>query len=165
MTMFARKMLASAAIGAVLCAAPIAAHAQPPAQIAQAIVKAAQEAAKKEDLEGAARLYETAIVANPASVEAYVGLGKAQASLKRPNAASRYFETAVKIDPNSLPALEAQSSHQITLGDLTDAEKNINRLKRLCVNGCAELSSVLKAYEKALDAKRASVLGEGAEGS
>lgn len=165
MKIFAGKMLAGVAVVAALSASPITAQAQPPAQISQSIVKAAQDAVKKDDLEGAARLYETAIVANPASVDAYVGLGKAQAALKRPNAATRYFDTAVKIDPNSLPALEAQSSHQITLGDLADAEKNINRLRRLCVNGCAELSTVLKSYEKALDANRARVLGEGAEGS
>lgn len=142
-----------------------AVQAQPPAQLGETIVQAADEATKKEDLEAAARLYEAAIVANPASVKAYVGLGKAQAALDRPKAAKRYFETAVKIDPNNLKALEAQSNHQIALGDLMNAEKNINRLKRLCVNGCAELSSVLKAYDKALDEKRTRVLGEGAEGS
>lgn len=149
----------------LLGTASVSAQAQPPAQVAQSIVKAAQEAQKKEELEAAARLYETAIVANPASVKAYVGLGKTQAALERPKAAKRYFATAVKIDPNNLEALEAQSSHQIALGDLMNAEKNINRLKRLCVNGCSELSSVLKAYEKALEENRTRVLGDGAEGS
>lgn len=141
------------------------AYAQPANKLANAIVAAAQNAAKSEDLEAAARLYEAAIVSNPASVAAYVGLGKTQAALARPQAAKRYFATAVKIDPNDLNALEAQSVHMITLGDLSDAEKNISRLKRLCADGCAQLSSVLKAYDKALEEKRSRVLGEGAEGS
>lgn len=156
------KMLAVCAMTALLTVSSASAFAQPPAEIAQSILKAANQASNKGALEDAARLYETAIVADPGSVEAYVGLGKMQAALERPKSAKRYFETAVKIDPNSLVALEAQATHDIALGDLSAAEKNINRLKRLCVNGCEALSTVLKAYDGALEENRARVLGEGA---
>ncbi|MEM9287336.1 MAG: tetratricopeptide repeat protein [Pseudomonadota bacterium] len=138
--------------------------AKPPAQLAEQILSEAAKIEKSGDLEGAARLYETAIIADPASAEAYVGLGKTQAALDRPKAAKRYFATAVKIDPNNLTALEAQSVHLIGLGDLMAAEKNINRLKRLCVNGCEALSSVLKSYDSALEETRTRVLGKGADG-
>ncbi|MEO0412967.1 MAG: tetratricopeptide repeat protein [Pseudomonadota bacterium] len=146
-----------------LAAAPSVA-AKPPVQISQQMVSEAEKTSKNGDLEGAARLYEAAIVADPASVDAYVGLGQTQAALKRPKSAKRYFETAVKIDPNNLSALEAQSVHLITLGDLSEAERNINRLRRLCVNGCTELSTVLKAYDTALEETRTRVLGSGPDG-
>ncbi|MEM7568320.1 MAG: tetratricopeptide repeat protein [Pseudomonadota bacterium] len=151
-------------VAALGLAAAQSATAKPPVQLSQDIVSAAQKASQDGDLEEAARLYEAAIVADPASVSAYVGLGKTQAALKRPKSAKRYFQTAVKIDPNNLGALEAQSVHYIALGDLMQAEKNINRLRRLCVNGCEALSSVLKAYDQALEQTRTRVLGEGPDG-
>lgn len=151
-----------AAIAAIGLATPT--QAKPPLQLSQEIIAAADKARDDGDLEGAARLYESAIVADPASVSAYVGLGRTQAALKRPKSAKRYFETAVKIDPNNLTALEAQSVHYIGLGDLMAAEKNINRLKRLCVNGCEALSSVLKSYDAALEETRTRVLGGGPDG-
>jgi len=163
--LFVKRIFAGVLTVFVLTYLSISAYAQAPSDLTSGIIKAAQAAEAKEDLEGAARLYESAIVSNPASVEAYVGLGKAQAALERPQAAKRYFATAVKIDPNDLSALEAQSTHMIALGDLTSAEKNINRLKRLCVNGCSQLSAVLNAYEKALEEKRSRVLGEATQGS
>lgn len=141
-------------------------------RIAQELIKGGEAALAKGDAVVALEKFESALVANPKSTAAYIGLGRAHASLERPKSAMEYYDAALQIDPNNRSALELQSLGYLKQGRISAAERNLTRLKRLCASGCVELDRVdaaisasLKETEKALLAGTQTAADEGVKPS
>lgn len=120
-------------------------------KVSQALTRDAAAKLADQDAMGALSLYESAVVADPRNTAAYVGLGRAYDALQRPVDSMRYYGLALTLDPNDLNALEAQSMAFIAAGDIAQAQDNLNRLRRICVSGCAALNRVDAAIGRALN--------------
>ena len=117
-------------------------------RISQALSMNGEAALSQGEALQAMQHFESALVSNPKNASAYVGLGRAHAAVDRRKTAMSSFAVALEIDPNNQHALEHQSLGFLDQGKISAAERNLNRLKRLCASGCASLETV----EDALDA-------------
>lgn len=105
------------------------------------------------DKYGAMSLFEQAIVSNPANANAYVGLGRVHGALGNANTSQKYFSTALEIDPVNLGALQGQALFYLSQDNVAEAEKVLNRIKRICGDaGCSEQTSVTEAISGYLEA-------------
>lgn len=116
-------------------------------KISDTYVAKAQAALKAGDAKDAQSLYEKALVADPSSVEALVGLGKAHTEQGRTGRGLKYYRFALEVTPNNKPALVAQSLAFLKKGNIDRATSNQLILERLCSKGCAELSAVNAAID------------------
>jgi len=76
-------------------------------------------------------------------------LGYSLRNLGRNDEAGRAYAQALYYDPAHRPALEYQGELFITLGDLEKAQANVDVLRLLCPQGCAELDTLEKAVAAA----------------
>ena len=100
-----------------------------------------------ERTEDAQLLFERALVANPANIDALIGLGKTHEALGKVGRGLKYYRQALAIDPNAFPALEAQAVAFLKRDMVDRAEANRDKLARLCVAGCEALEKVEVAIE------------------
>lgn len=106
--------------------------------------------------ETARALFERALVANPKSVEALVGLGRAHFVQEHKTAASKFYNTALAINPDSLEALLGAGLADLSLDRKDEAKKRQERLLRLCGAECTEyreLREAVLAYEPQQEAR------------
>ena len=113
----------------------------------QVLVSEASMALVSEKAEDAQLLFERALVAHPANLEALVGLGKSHEAQGRVGRGLKYYRQALAIDPNARAALEAQALAFLKRDMVDRAESNRDKLARLCSAGCEALTVV----EAALD--------------
>lgn len=111
------------------------------------LVGQADMALRTDDAETALTLYERALVANPANVQALIGLGKTHEIMGRVGRGLKYYRQALTVDPNALVALEAQAVAFLKRDMIDRAEANRARLARLCAAGCGPLDNVETALE------------------
>jgi len=115
--------------------------------VSDQLIEKGTQALADNDLGGAQLLFEKALVADPSSVGAYIGLGRTYEGLERTGSSLRFYRKALEIDPNDLQALELQSLAFLTRDLVDRAVMNRERLARLCQHGCAELETVETAIE------------------
>ncbi|WP_417449590.1 tetratricopeptide repeat protein [Kordiimonas sp.] len=101
-----------------------------------------------EKAQEAQALYERALVANPANVDALIGLGRAHEAQGHVGSGLKYYRKALEIEPNDKDALEVQAIAFLKRNLATKAEGNREKLARLCQSGCAELEAVSTAIEE-----------------
>lgn len=130
--------------------------------LARDLVRDGKEALTMEDAEAARALFERALVANPASVTALIGLGRAYEAQDKVPVSLKYYRHALKIEPNSLEALEAQSLAFLKRGLFDEADLNRAKLERLCRAGCPALTSVSTALTDFLSQKADASEAQGA---
>lgn len=111
------------------------------------LVSEAAAALNADDTEQAQILFERALVANPANLEALIGLGKTHEAQGRVGRGLKYYRQALAIDPNAHPALEAQAVAFLKRDMVDRAQANRDKLAKLCSTGCRELDSVETALE------------------
>lgn len=101
-----------------------------------------------EDHDAARKLFERAIVANPANVAAHVALGTAwevQGNVKK---ALKYYAIALEIEPTDTSALTAQALAYLAADLPERADESRAHLAKICgEGGCAALSTVADAIE------------------
>lgn len=97
----------------------------------------------------AADLYEAALVADPGNAQAFIGLGRAYERLGQTGKAISYYRKALTINPNDLTALEASGMALIAKGSITKAQATLDKMRRLCRNGCAQADRLSAALSKA----------------
>lgn len=141
-----RQVSVSVIAGALLLTGSVAAN-DKYKDASRALVGQATMALKAEDAETALMLYERALVANPANLNALIGLGKTHEIMGRVGRGLKYYRHALEIDPNALTALEAQAVAFLKRGMVDRAEANRAKLARLCAAGCEPLDSVETAIE------------------
>lgn len=117
-----------------------------------ALVRAAEAAVSDGDLDRAQLRYEQALVANPSSLPAMMGLGRTHADAGRNEAALRFYEMALAIDPSNVVALKGKADMHLALGDVSAAREALGRLDKLCekTGTCQERNDVRQAL-KAID--------------
>ena len=101
----------------------------------------------------ALEFFERALVANPASTAAILGLAKAHEAEGRVGRSLKYYRLALSLEPNHLEALGSQALAFLKRDMIDRAESNREKLARLCQNGCEPLDVV----ESALEAHKAKI--------
>lgn len=140
-------LLASVSIaGALLLAGSVSAN-DKYKDVSSQLVREAGVAFMAERTEDAQLLFERALVANPANIDALIGLGKTHEALGKVGRGLKYYRQALAIDPNAFPALEAQAVAFLKRDMVDRAEANRDKLARLCVAGCDALENVEVAIE------------------
>lgn len=137
---------AAAVCGAIAIAGPVTAT-DKYRDTSRILVSEASMALASEKAEDAQLLFERALVADPANLEALVGLGKSHEAQGRVGRGLKYYRQALAIDPNAHAALEAQALAFLKRDMVDRAQINLDKLSRLCTSGCDALSAV----EAALD--------------
>ena len=72
-------------------------------------------------------------------------LGFASRKSGRLEDAARYYQKALQLDPKHKGALEYQGELFLMLGDKVAAEKNLQKLDKICWLGCGELDDLRAA--------------------
>jgi len=60
-------------------------------------------------------------------------------------AAAEYYKKALEINPKHIQALEYQGELFLMLGDKVSAERNLQKLDKICWLGCSELDDLRTA--------------------
>lgn len=113
--------------------------------VSKILVREAQMAQKADKVVEAQTLFERALVADPANLNALIGLGKTHEAQGRVGRGLKYYRQALAIDPNEHVALEAQAVAFLKRDMVERAEANREKLVRLCADGCAALDKVTVA--------------------
>jgi len=119
-------------------------------KISNQLVSQANTAMSDQHFADAQLFYERALVANPASITALIGLGRAHEGQGRVGKGLKYYRQALEIEPNDQGALEVQALAFLKRDMIDRADNNREKLARLCSNGCPALASVetaLKDYQ------------------
>ncbi len=98
----------------------------------------------KGDLAAAQRLYETAIVANPANAAAFTGLGAAHEARGQARLARKYYEIALSIEPSDTAALSRLARLDLKEGDRAAATEGLRKLRAFCA-ACGETQELSRA--------------------
>jgi Tfp pilus assembly protein PilF len=109
-----------------------------------ALVAKGSAAADRGDLPEAQRLFETAIVANPANAAAFTGLGTVHEARDQKNLARKYYLIALSIDPSHAPALSRLAHLELDAGNRTAAEEGLRKLRAFCA-ACGETQELARA--------------------
>lgn len=130
--------------------------------VSRLLVQEAVMAQKADKSEEAQTLFERALVADPANLQALIGLGQTHEAQGRVGRGLKYYRQALAIDPNEHVALEAQAVAFLKRDMIDRAEANREKLERLCANGCRALEAVSSALEtyKAEKAGKDAILAE-----
>jgi len=105
----------------------------------------AEQALNAGDAIAAQADYERALVADPANVNAMIGLGKSHEATGRTGKGLRYYRLALDMEPNYIPALEAQAIAFLKTGFADRASANLMILERLCPETCGAREAVAEA--------------------
>lgn len=104
----------------------------------------AERAMQRGDFLAAQKLYETAIVANPASASAYTGLGAAHQARDEMKFARKYYRIALSIDPSAPRALSRLAHLDLETGNREAAEAGLRKLRVFCP-ACIETLELARA--------------------
>lgn len=115
--------------------------------VSKTLVSQAVMAQKSDRVEEAQILFERALVADPANLQALIGLGKTHEAQGRVGRGLKYYRQALAIDPNEHIALEAQAVAFLKRDLVERAEANRAKLERLCTDGCKALDAVAGAID------------------
>lgn len=117
------------------------AHAATNAEMQSASERLVVRAAKAGTAETSRKLYEQALVANPANADALSGLGHLYVLTNKPAVARKYFNSALTVDPDNVSALGGIGLLNLADGKRSAAEENYTVLKTVCA-ACRETSAL-----------------------
>ncbi len=109
-------------------------------------------------------LFERALVANPANVQALSGLGRAYEANGETGKGLKYYRQALAIDPNDTQTLGLQGVAFLKREMLNRATANRDRLARLCQNGCGALDTLTTAIDQYISKTPIAAEGHGIKG-
>ena len=146
---FGPRILLIGIAGAVL-ASPVAGQRgddqlQPKSIELQRQGKAALTAGK---LDQAEDLLETALAVDPRNRWAFVDLARVAEKQQLHGKAIRMTNRALMLEPNDTDAIAVQGEAMVELGATARAQQNLQKLRTLCPNGCAPLSSLQTAISR-----------------
>ena len=114
------------------------------------IVKEGKAALQQENWEGAILLFEEALKDLSGSADVQNFLGYAYRKSRNLNKALEHYGLALEINPDHKGALEYLGEAYITLGDLSNANVQLKRLKRICSPiPCEEVKELELAIKRA----------------
>lgn len=107
-------------------------------EVSEGLLADGRNLAQTGDLDGARRLLERAIVADPANALALAWLGVTHNGLGNAQAAEKYFRVAVEVDPDHPRVLYLAALADIDAGARDVARKKLQRLRVICGAECPE---------------------------
>jgi len=102
-------------------------------------------AAGSDDYADAIIQLEAAEKSTPKDADVQNLLGFAHRKSGQLNKAAAYYSSALTLDPKHKGALEYQGELFLMLGDKASAEKNLQKLDKICWLGCSELDDLRTA--------------------
>jgi Tfp pilus assembly protein PilF len=108
-------------------------------------LKAAEQAAKDGDMDGAVQLFQSAIIYAPGDPVAYERLAEFYVHSDSPEMAQRYFSLALDAQPAYAPALQGLALLNIAAGNRAGAQQQHEVLLHSCGAKCPETAQVEKA--------------------
>ncbi|WP_068311166.1 tetratricopeptide repeat protein [Polycladidibacter hongkongensis] len=102
----------------------------------------ATELIKAERYDDALKVLETAGALEPPDADTLNLLGFTYRKLGEYGKAGELYNKALQLQPTHMGALEYQGELFLLLGDLSAAEENLKKLKKLCPAGCKERSKL-----------------------
>jgi Tfp pilus assembly protein PilF len=82
--------------------------------------------------------FESALLIDPRTRAAYIGLAQVARKQDLPGKAIRLYREALTIEPNDVAALAGQGEALVAKGAVTKAKENLARIERLCASSCPE---------------------------
>jgi Flp pilus assembly protein TadD len=108
-------------------------------------IQSGDDFAMRGDVDGAAQLFQSAIVYAPRDPVPYHRLGRLYAQNGRPELAHQFFGLALDVQPAYAPALEGLALLDLATGDRAGAEAQRDLLMRACGASCPETAQVERA--------------------
>jgi len=108
-------------------------------------LQAGDEFAMRGDVDGAAQLFQSAIIYAPRDPVPYHRLGQLYAQNGRPELAHQFYGLALDVQPAYAPALEGLALLDLAVGDRAGAEAQRDILMRACGATCPETAQVERA--------------------
>jgi len=108
-------------------------------------IQAGDDFAMRGDVDGAAQLFQSAIVYAPRDPVPYHRLGRLYAQNGQPELAHQFFGLALDVQPAYVPALEGLALLDLSIGDRAGAEAQRDLLMRACGASCPETAQVERA--------------------
>ena len=91
---------------------------------------------------------ETALAVDPRNRGAFVSLARVAEKQKLYGKAIRLAGRALLLDPNDANAIAVQGEAMVELGAKARAQANLQKLKTLCPQGCAQLTALSAAVNR-----------------
>jgi tetratricopeptide (TPR) repeat protein len=116
-----------------------------PAMEQRNFLKAAEQAVKDGDVDGAVQLYQSAVIYAPGDPVSYERLAEFYVHNAQPELALRYFSLALDAQPAYAPALRGLALLDIAAGNRAGAQAQHEILMHSCGASCPETAQVEKA--------------------
>lgn len=150
--MMFRNLVAVVLLASATCvsaASSPAVDGKPVSPLSQSFEAKGQAALAKGQPVAAIDAFETALAADPANSNAYIGIARAYEAQGLTGKAVRYWGDALQLDPNDLVALEGQGLALVARGANARANVNLQRIKTLCKTDCAAATRLQAAMTEA----------------
>jgi tetratricopeptide (TPR) repeat protein len=137
-------------LAAIALAAPVTGQ-KPDDQIAPKSVelqKAGEALYGQGKFDEATNALETALAVDPRNRAAFVALARVAEKEKLFGKAIRLTNKALLLEPNDLNAIAVQGEAMVELGATAKAQANLQKLKGLCPQGCAQLTQLSQAVTR-----------------
>ena len=102
---------------------------------------------KQKKFDDAIPVLHQAVVADPKNAQAFSYLGFSHQQTENIPDAKKYFKIALSIDPDELRALNWGGQTDLSAEDLDAALKKLDRLSRVCGEGCSEYKELYAAVD------------------
>jgi Flp pilus assembly protein TadD len=93
-------------------------------------------------------LLESALALDPGNRAAFIGLGRVAQAQRLPGKAIRFYTQALTIDPNDVAALAGQGEAYVQRGAVDRARANLERVRTLCGQSCAQATSLAAVIQR-----------------
>jgi len=115
----------------------------------QKLAQAGYAALDKGQAQAAVGEFETALAIDPKNRNAFIGMARAMQAQGLYGSAIKYYREALQLDPNDLNALAGQGEALAQRGAKQLAQANLERIRKLCGNDCAQARKVAAAIAQA----------------
>ncbi len=93
-------------------------------------------------------LLETALAVDPRNRPAFIALARVAQAQRLPGKAVRFYSAAHQIEPNDVNALAGQGQAYVQRGAVDRARRNLERVRTLCGQACAQAATLPAAIER-----------------
>lgn len=112
------------------------------------LLKTGRDALARGDANSAIDQFESALVIDPSSSAALLGLADAARREGLQGKAIRYYREVLAREPNNVVAISGEGGAMVEKGALEKARRNLTRLEGLCGKGCAETAELSAAIAR-----------------
>lgn len=93
-------------------------------------------------------LLETALAIDARNRSAFVSLARIAQAQRLPGKAIRFYASALQLEPNDVDALAGQGEAYVQRGAVDRARANLQRLRQLCGQNCAQATQLAAVIQR-----------------